>query len=97
MLGGVIVWEDFDRIQAAAATFQILPFQWGISWFLECQVWWSPSCRIRFKKEKPERPETFLWVILFRCSGGQFGQGSEQADLVEDVPIHCRGIGLDDF
>ena len=25
------------------------------------------------------------------------GQGSEQPDLVEDVPAHCRGVGLDDF
>ncbi|KAK4819228.1 LOW QUALITY PROTEIN: hypothetical protein QYF61_027058 [Mycteria americana] len=28
---------------------------------------------------------------------GQVGQGSEQPDLVEDVPAHCRGIGLDDL
>ena len=28
---------------------------------------------------------------------GQVGQGSEQADLVEDVPTHCRGVGLDDL
>ena len=26
---------------------------------------------------------------------GQVGQGSEQPDLVEDVPAHCRGVGLD--
>ena len=23
---------------------------------------------------------------------GQVGQGSEQPDLVEDVPAHCRGL-----
>jgi len=26
---------------------------------------------------------------------GQVGRGSEQPDLVEDVPAHCRGVGLD--
>jgi len=35
-----------------------------------------------------------------RCSipgniQGQVGQGSERPDLVEDVPAHCRGRGLD--
>ena len=25
---------------------------------------------------------------------GQVGRGSEQPDLVEDVPAHCRGLGL---
>jgi len=28
---------------------------------------------------------------------GQVGWGSEQPDLVEDVPAHCRGVGLDDL
>jgi len=28
---------------------------------------------------------------------GQIGWGSEQPGLVEDVPAHCRGIGLDDL
>jgi len=28
---------------------------------------------------------------------GQVGWGSEQSDLVEDVPAHCRGVGLDDL
>jgi len=27
---------------------------------------------------------------------GQVGQGSEQSGLVEDAPVHCRGVGLDD-
>jgi len=26
---------------------------------------------------------------------GQVGWGSEQPDLVEDVPAYCRGAGLD--
>jgi len=26
----------------------------------------------------------------------QAGWGSEQPDLVEDVPAYCRGVGLDD-
>jgi len=32
-----------------------------------------------------------------RNSQGQVGLGSEQPDLVEDVPAHCRGVGLDDL
>jgi len=28
---------------------------------------------------------------------GQAGQGSEQPGLVEDVPTHCRGVGLHDL
>ena len=28
---------------------------------------------------------------------GQVGGGYGQPDPVEDVPAHCRGIGLDDF
>ena len=28
---------------------------------------------------------------------GQVGRGSEQPDLVEDVPAYCRGGGLDDL
>ena len=37
-----------------------------------------------------------------RCSipgniQGQVGWGSEQPGLVEDVPAHCRAVGLDDL
>ena len=28
---------------------------------------------------------------------GQVGRGSEQPDLVEDVPAHGRGVGLGDL
>jgi len=28
---------------------------------------------------------------------GRVGQGSEQSGLVEDVPAHCRGFGLDEL
>ena len=28
---------------------------------------------------------------------GQVGRGSEQPDLVVDVPAHCKGVGLDDL
>jgi len=28
---------------------------------------------------------------------GQVGWGFEQPDLVEDVPAHCRVVGLDDL
>jgi len=45
------------------------------------------------------------WMIAQRGSGGpipgnlqgQVGWGSEQPGLVEDVPAHCRGVGLDDL
>ena len=37
-----------------------------------------------------------------RCSTsgsiqGQVGWGSKQPDLVDDVPAHCRGVGLEAF
>ena len=37
-----------------------------------------------------------------RCSipgniRGQVGRGSEQSDIVEDVPGPCRGVGLNDL
>lgn len=28
---------------------------------------------------------------------GEAGWGSEQPDVVGDVPAHCKGIGLDDL
>jgi len=28
---------------------------------------------------------------------GQVGQGSDQPDLVKDVPAHCMEVGLDDL
>ena len=28
---------------------------------------------------------------------GQAGHGSEQPDVAVDVPVHCRGVKLDDF
>ena len=28
---------------------------------------------------------------------GQIGRDSEQHNLVEDVPAHCSGVGLDDL
>jgi len=28
---------------------------------------------------------------------GQAGQGSEQPDLAVRVPVHCKGVGLDDL
>ena len=27
----------------------------------------------------------------------RWDRGSEQPDLVEDVPAHCRGVGLEDL
>jgi len=51
-----------------------------------------------------EGGETLEWVSQ-RCSGGltpgniqgQVGRGSKQPGLVEDVPAHCRGVGLGDL
>jgi len=48
--------------------------------------------------------ETLEWVAQ-TSSGGPIpgniqchvGRGSEQLDLVEDIPGHCRGVGLDDL
>ena len=28
---------------------------------------------------------------------GQAGQGSEQPDLAVRVPVHCKGVGLEDL
>jgi len=55
--------------------------------------------------------ENIIFKIIFlahlpKCGGrhpipgniqGQLGQGSEQSDLVQDVPAHCREIGLNDL
>ena len=48
--------------------------------------------------------ETLEWVVQRggRCPirgniQGQVERGSEQPDLVEDVPAHCRGVRLDDL
>ena len=46
-----------------------------------------------------------LQQIAQRCGGwpipgdtqGQAGQGSEQLDLAVGVPVHFRGVGLDDL
>lgn len=32
-----------------------------------------------------------------RNKEAHFGQGSEKHDLDEDVPSHCRGVGLNEF
>ena len=32
---------------------------------------------------------------LETLSQGQVGRGSEQPDLAEGIPAHCRGAGLD--
>jgi len=32
-----------------------------------------------------------------RNTVGQIGRGSEQPDPAEDVPAHCRVVGLDDI
>jgi len=63
-------------------------------------------CRLDIRKNffYHEGAET-LEEIAQRGSGGpipgnipgQVGQGSEQPDLVEDVPAHCRVVGLDDL
>ena len=35
--------------------------------------------------------------VLSRGIQGQAGPGSEQPDLAIDVPVHCRGVGLDEL
>jgi len=57
---------------------------------------------IRKKFFYHEGGETLEWVAQRggRCPipdniQGQAGRGSEQPGLVEDVPAHCRGVGLD--
>jgi len=51
-----------------------------------------------------EGGETLEWVAQSGSGGpfpgniqGQAGQGSEQHGLVENVPAHCRGVGLADL
>jgi len=34
---------------------------------------------------------------IHRNIEGQVEWGTEQPDLVTDVPVHCRGVGLDDL
>ena len=61
---------------------------------------------LRYKEEffYDEGGETLEQVAQGGCTcpitgniQGQAGRGSEQPDLVEDVPAHCRGVGLDDL
>jgi len=64
------------------------------------------SCILRYKEEifYNEDGETLAKVAQIGGRGpipgniqGQAGWGSEQPDLVEDVPANCRGLGLDDL
>ena len=34
---------------------------------------------------------------ILGCIQGKAGAGSEQPDLAVDVPVYCRGVGLDDL
>jgi len=56
------------------------------------------------KHQKRKKGETLRCgrISALTCGGpvsgniqGQIGWGSEQQDPVEDVPAHCRGVGLD--
>jgi len=38
-------------------------------------------------------PESFIPGTI----QGQIRRGSEQPDLAEDTPAHCRGVALDDL
>jgi len=42
-------------------------------------------------------PREVMEAQIPRNIQGQVGKGSEQPDLVEDIPAHCTGIGLDDL
>jgi len=67
---------------------------------------WEDRFRLDIRKTifYSEGGET-LEQVTQRGSGGpipgniqdQVGRGSEQPGIVEDVPAHCRGIGLDDL
>lgn len=55
--------------------------------------WYNPGCTYRLGG--------LGWSAAFQKGPGniqnQVGRGSEQPDLVEGVPAHCRGIGLGDL
>ncbi|KAK4812030.1 hypothetical protein QYF61_025021 [Mycteria americana] len=61
--------------------------------------------RFRLDKEEIFYDGETLEQVAQRCSGGpipgnvqgQIGQGCEQPDLLEDVPAHCRVVGLVDL
>ena len=47
-------------------------------------------------RDNQRRTVARSWVFLIPGNvQGQVGRGSEHADLAEDVPAHCRGVGLD--
>ena len=48
-------------------------------------------------KNAPQAGRRGGWCPIPRNIQGQAGRGSEQPDPVEDVPAHCRGVGLDDL
>jgi len=37
------------------------------------------------------------WCPIPRDIQGEAGSGPRQSDLAVDVPVHCRGVGLDDI
>lgn len=37
------------------------------------------------------------WCLIPRDIPDQAGWGSKQSDRAVDVPVHCRGVGLDNF
>ena len=57
------------------------------------------------KKKYYDKGDEALEQVAQRCGGcrvpgdtqGQAGGGSEQPDVAVYVPVHCRGVGLDDL
>ncbi|PKU41182.1 hypothetical protein llap_8511 [Limosa lapponica baueri] len=52
---------------------------------------------LRMMKHWPKLPREVVDAPSLGNSQGQVGWGSEQPDLVEDVPAYCKGIGLDNL
>ena len=52
------------------------------------------SCLI-FSVVKAAITKAHQYIFIPGIIQGQVGWDSEQPDLVEDVPAHCRGVGLD--
>jgi len=48
-------------------------------------------------KKMDRLPREVVDATFLERNQGQAGQGSEQPDLVEGIPAHCRGDGLDNL
>ena len=67
-----------------------------------CSLSIYKGCKKKFLYEESGKTLEQLAQISCGCPilgnlQGQVGRGSEQPGLVEGVPAHCRGVGLDDL